>query len=320
MNRSSLPKPPLAPRRGGSALGALLALLAVLGGAPARAAEAPGPAASAPAMAPGEVLPAPPAPAASAASSASAAPESRPLPATPSSAPPSAAPAARVALTPSRRSRPAAPGGPTWSSLSAAQRSALHPLQHEWAGIDAARKQKWIEIAQRFPRLTPDEQARLHARMRQWVRMSPEQRNSARLTFQEAQQLPPQVRQDRWAEYLALPEPERQRLAEQAQRLPDRPSRPAGRGTIAGSSFAKTNIVPQPPHAAPLRPVTPAVLRAGLGATTLPLRHVPQPPAHLKPGLPKIMATPELVDPRTLAPRVGPQAAGVSARKPERRP
>lgn len=315
MNPLSAPKTSAA-LRGGVPL--LLTLWAVLGCGLARAAEAPEPAASAPAAALSEPLPAPPAAASASPGTAPPAPSDS-MPAMPSAAPvPSPAPAAAV---PPSRSRPAAAGGPAWSSLSAAQRNALRPLQREWAEIDAARKQKWLEVAQRFPQLAPQEQARLHTRMAQWVRMSPEERRNARLTFQEAQQLPPQVRQDRWAEYLALSELERQQLAEQAQRHQERPPRPAGRGTIAGSSFAKTNIVPQPLQAVPPpQPVTPAALRAGLGATTLPLRQVPQPPPHLKPGQPKIMATPEHVDPRTLAPRVGPQAVGRTARKPEPRP
>ena len=36
-----------------------------------------------------------------------------------------------------------------------AQREALAPLEHEWPGIDAPRKQKWIALAARFQTLPP---------------------------------------------------------------------------------------------------------------------------------------------------------------------
>ena len=52
-----------------------------------------------------------------------------------------------------RRRRPVAvnAGGPPWVSLTPAQQSALAPLKKEWPAIDAARKQKWLEIAARLP-------------------------------------------------------------------------------------------------------------------------------------------------------------------------
>ncbi|WP_119153460.1 DUF3106 domain-containing protein [Caldimonas tepidiphila] len=256
-----------------------------------------------------------PLPAASAPASA-AAPLSRPAAA---SAATDARPATGPAAASAPRRKAAAPlnEGPRWSALSPAQRTALRPLQRDWAEIDALRKQKWLEIAQRFDKLTPTERARLHERMAEWARMSPQQRSNARLTFQEAQQLPPEVRQDRWAAYLALPEPDRLQFIEQAGRSLEAPARPAPRpAKRPPSSLAKSSIVPNPLHATPPRAAGPALLRAAPGATTTPLRQPPQPPRHLVPGLPKIAAIPEFVDGTTLAPRVGPQAPGT--RPPER--
>ena len=55
--------------------------------------------------------------------------------------------------------------GPGWSSLSAAQRSALAPLQTEWSALDGGRKQKWLELASRFPAMSADERSRVQVRM-----------------------------------------------------------------------------------------------------------------------------------------------------------
>jgi hypothetical protein len=51
------------------------------------------------------------------------------------------------------------------------------------------------------------------------------------------------------------------------------------------------------------------VVQAQPGATTTLISKRPTPPAHQQAGIPKIAATPEFVDKRTLLPQRGPQAA-----------
>src|SRR3954471_23959927 len=51
--------------------------------------------------------------------------------------------------------------GPKWSELSATQRNSLKPLERDWSTIDADRKEKWIEIAQRIPAMNPAERERI---------------------------------------------------------------------------------------------------------------------------------------------------------------
>ena len=63
--------------------------------------------------------------------------------------------------------------GTPWKRLSATQRSALAPLEREWSGLDAARQLKWLEIAERFPAMSPDERARMQQRMAEWAKLSP---------------------------------------------------------------------------------------------------------------------------------------------------
>ncbi|AKJ28491.1 DUF3106 domain-containing protein [Caldimonas brevitalea] len=195
-------------------------------------------------------------------------------------------------------------GGPSWSELSPAQQSALRPLQREWAGIDAPRKQKWMGIASRFPSLSPSEQARLQERMTEWVRLSPEQRRTARVNYRDAKDLSSaEERRDRWAAYQALSEEERLKLARKAQGGPA--GKTAGGKPVKAAAADKT----KPPAATgpATVPLSPVMLQARPGATTTSIKKRPAPPWHQQAGMPKIAATPDFVDANTLLPRVGPQ-------------
>lgn len=202
--------------------------------------------------------------------------------------------------------------GPAWRSLSAEQRNVLKPLEREWAGIDASRKQKWMEIAARYPKLPPDEQKRISGRMSAWAGMTPTERGQARLNYQEARQVTPQERQARWEAYQALSPDEKRRLA--TRPVPPSPAktgdttrRPNGRDATQD----KSNLVPNPAYAAPRKAIAPTVVQAQPGATTSLVTKRPAPPTHQQPGMPKIAATPGFVDKSTLLPRRGPQAAAI---------
>lgn len=210
---------------------------------------------------------------------------------------------------------PAIPGGPGWASLTPAQRSVLAPLEKEWTGIDAARKQKWLDIAERFPKLPPDEQRRMQARMTEWARLSPSERGEARLHYQELRQLSPAERQARWEQYQALPPERRQQLAARAA-----PSASAaqkqGNGSAVKAARAASAPVPKSNlvHGAPVgvstpHAVSPTDVQARPGATTTLITRSPAPPLHQQAGLPKIAATPGFVDRKTLLPQRGAQAA-----------
>lgn len=223
---------------------------------------------------------------------------------------------APVAHAQADRKAPAAPPAsllsrdPAWESLTPAQRTALAPLQKEWSSIDADRKEKWLEIADRFPRMSPDERARIQTRMTQWARLSPKERGEARLHYQELRQLTPAERQARWEQYRALPPEQRARLAERA--APGREISATAPAAPGSGVQQKSNLVTLPPApAGGARPVAPTVVQARPGATTTLISKPPAPPAHQQPGLPKVAATPGFVDSTTLLPRRGAQAAGV---------
>lgn len=220
---------------------------------------------------------------------------------------------AQSATPPGAKAPVAAPalivGDLSWGSLSSAQRTALAPLQGEWARIDPVRRQKWVEIADRFPSMTPEERQRVQTRMSQWARMSPKERGEARLHFQELRQLSPDERQARWERYQALPPEQR---AQFSQRATPPGSAPAPGTRPSQGPSPKSNIVGTAPGTS-IKPVAPTVVQAGPGATTTLITQQPAPPLHQQPGLPKVTATPGFVDKTTLLPRRGAQAAGVRA-------
>jgi Protein of unknown function (DUF3106) len=204
--------------------------------------------------------------------------------------------------------------GPSWPTLTSAQRGALAPLQAEWPSIDAPRKQKWLELASRFQSMSADERSRVQVRMGEWVRMSPAERGRARLQFQETRQLSPQDRQSRWEAYQALPPAERNALAAKGapSPLPERAARPVRADAGTPVDTPKRNLVTTTPQATTNKAVAPTVVQAAPGATTTLMSKAASPPLHHQPGLPKIAATKGFVDPATLLPTRGPQGAAIA--------
>lgn len=206
-------------------------------------------------------------------------------------------------------------GGPPWQTLTPAQQAALAPLKRDWPGIDAPRKQKWLEIAARFPYLPPEERERIQARMTDWTRLSPSERAQARLQFQEVRQISPQDRQARWDAYLALPAEQREALAQRAKTVP-----PAAGANSSGATVLpnqKVNVLNAPTKPATPTAVAPTVVQAKPGVSTTLISKTPTPPAHERPGEPKIALPPGQVNRATLlaqpmaapvAPKAGPTA------------
>lgn len=203
-----------------------------------------------------------------------------------------------------------------WNALTPAQRAALQPLQRDWPRIDAARRQKWLEVANHFPSLPREEQQLMQQRMAEWARLTPEQRGKARLNYRETRQLTPEELQARWQAYQALPADQKHRLAERGE-APAKPARKPERSPA--QSAAKSNIV-MSPRAAPVKTVGPTLVQARPGATTKLLSKPSSPPLHQQHGLPKIAATPGFVDASTLLPQRGAQGVAAQAGKPAARP
>ncbi|MFJ4290115.1 DUF3106 domain-containing protein [Cupriavidus sp. NPDC089707] len=116
----------------------------------------------------------------------------------------------------------AASARPAWSELSLVNQRILAPLQPLWDTLPELNRRKWLRIAERYPKFSPAEQARLQARMAEWVKMTPQQRRLARENYQITRALPAEKKAEAWDKYQQLPEEQKKKLAD-AERVPSRP-------------------------------------------------------------------------------------------------
>ncbi|WER44902.1 DUF3106 domain-containing protein [Cupriavidus sp. WKF15] len=111
---------------------------------------------------------------------------------------------------------------PTWSELTPVQQRILGPLQPLWDTMPELNRRKWLRIAERYPKFSPEEQTRLQTRMAEWVKMTPQQHRLARENYQITRALPAEKKAEAWDKYQQLPEEQKKKLAE-AERVPRRP-------------------------------------------------------------------------------------------------
>jgi len=242
---------------------------------------------------------------------------SAPLPALPAASAtpsPKAQPSAQAASAAKRAPTPTLGAGtallpPAWQGLSATQKRILAPLERDWDGLDAGRRSKWLEVAQRFPALPAEEQARMQERMRDWTRLSAVERQQARIGFQAAaQQLNPGDRQAKWEAYQALPPEKRQQLADKAAKK-QAPKKVGVPTAAAIESQSKSNLVPALTKNLPAKPVAPSLLQAKPGVSTVLITQMALRPSHQQAGQTKVWADPNLVDSKTLLPKRQPAAS-----------
>lgn len=110
---------------------------------------------------------------------------------------------------------------PAWKELTAGQKEALGPLAQDWDTFDRDRKQKWLEVAKKYPQLSPDAKARVHERMARFAKLSPEQRRNVRENFRKAYELPIDQRQALIQEYKDLPAERKRELSDKAKTSPN---------------------------------------------------------------------------------------------------
>jgi hypothetical protein len=109
---------------------------------------------------------------------------------------------------------------PLWRELSSGQQQALAPLSAHWDTLSEPQKRKWIAMSANFPKMSGEEQTKLHSRMTEWVSLSPQQRSIARLNFGAAQKLSPDDKKAKWEAYQALSPEEKKKLAAKAAKPP----------------------------------------------------------------------------------------------------
>jgi hypothetical protein len=107
------------------------------------------------------------------------------------------------------------PPQPGWSLLSTQQKIILAPLAKDWDSMENIRRKKWLGIAERYPKLSKEEQTRVQQRMQEWAALTPAQRNKARDSYKEFNQLTPEKKQafkQKWEAYSNLSEEEKKQV------------------------------------------------------------------------------------------------------------
>lgn len=149
------------------------------------------------------------------------------------------------------------PPQPGWSLLSTHQKIILAPLVGDWDQMENIRRKKWLGIAERFPKMTPEEQARVQQRMREWAALTPTQRAKVRDSYKEFNQLDPEKKlavKKKWENYSNLSEEEKIRA-----RQPKAQTTETEISTIStpnSPSTATTTVTPETP-APPTEPAKP---------------------------------------------------------------
>jgi hypothetical protein len=89
-----------------------------------------------------------------------------------------------------------------WDRLSALERQTLEPLRDTWSTLTVEQQDKWRAIAQRVQGRPRHVRRRLAARIAQWASLSPDQRAHARLNFLElAKRYDTRQRREQWRAY-----------------------------------------------------------------------------------------------------------------------
>jgi hypothetical protein len=122
--------------------------------------------------------------------------------------------------------------GPAWVELGPVQKHALQPLQKEWINLSINSKNKWLKIADKFSKMTPEEQLRVQQRMIDWANLSPNERDHARIQFQISKHLSAEERKARWEAYQELSVKEKTELAAMAETKKIRKKKQAPYGNI----------------------------------------------------------------------------------------
>ena len=175
---------------------------------------------------------------------------------------------------------------PLWTELNAGQQLALQPLAAEWDKLDTLRKHKWLEIANRYSSMKPDEQQRVHERMREWIKLTPEQRRVVRENYTRSKKIEPGQKSAQWEQYQQLPEEQKQKLAADAaakKQLANLPSPSQSKAkTIAPIKSGVILPPPMPAAVAPAAvapPAAPTPVPAPAGVVPAPGAAPASPPA-----------------------------------------
>ncbi|EJN07820.1 DUF3106 domain-containing protein [Herbaspirillum sp. YR522] len=175
-----------------------------------------------------------------------------------------------------------------WTNLSPVQQAALDPLAGEWPKMSESHKEKWLVISKKFAQMKPEEQQRLHERMRDWAKLTPGQRSAARTNYARAKKLDAEEKNEQWTKYQQLTAEQKKKLAQaklpkRVAKLPTAPSSAAPAIQMPVEALERPvpapamPVISPPAQAASLPAAAPASLPVSGGMTTVssPLPELP---------------------------------------------
>jgi hypothetical protein len=113
--------------------------------------------------------------------------------------------------------QPAAASAPkhsgNWDDLSVVQQKILAPLEEDWSYLSKERRQKWIQVANLYPKMKRVDQERLQSRMNEWAKLSQKDRRIARDNYLSSLRFPAEEKASAWQAYQQLSADDKKKLA-----------------------------------------------------------------------------------------------------------
>ena len=101
----------------------------------------------------------------------------------------------------------------TWDGLKPTQQKILAPLESDWDYMLPDSRKKWILIANLYPKMSAQDQARLESRMTSWSNLSQRDRRIARENYLASLKFPAEKKAEAWSAYQKLSDEEKKKLA-----------------------------------------------------------------------------------------------------------
>ena len=100
-----------------------------------------------------------------------------------------------------------------WDDLSVVQQKILAPLEEDWSYLSKERRQKWIQVANLYPKMKRADQERLQSRMNEWSKLSQKDRRIARDNYLSSLRFPAEEKASAWQAYQQLSPEDKKKLA-----------------------------------------------------------------------------------------------------------
>lgn len=106
---------------------------------------------------------------------------------------------------------------PHWRDLKPAQQELLEPLEDHWNKFTTKQKKKWLVIAKRMQKMTPEAREQFQNHIRDWLNLTSEERLLARQNFKKFRGLNPDQKAEHWNSYQQLSPEKKRALAARAK-------------------------------------------------------------------------------------------------------